>query len=79
MPYPVHPYHHATKPLSVTLIDPCVVEALRGALGKYVVLETTRGRLEGCVADVKPDHVVLDVRGKMFFVRICEIVWIMPD
>ncbi|MFC6649449.1 DUF2642 domain-containing protein [Paenibacillus rhizoplanae] len=26
-----------------------------------------------------PDHVVLDTRGRKFFVRICEIVRIMPE
>ncbi|MCC3379972.1 DUF2642 domain-containing protein [Paenibacillus farraposensis] len=74
-PFPHHltPHHVVVYP-----VDPCVVEALRAATGKYVVLETTRGRIEGCVLDCKPDHVVLDVFGKKFFVRICEIVWIVP-
>ncbi|MEK5030833.1 DUF2642 domain-containing protein [Paenibacillus sp. FSL R7-0302] len=44
-----------------------------------VVLETTRGVISGCLVEVKPDHVVLDTRGRKFFVRICEIVWIMPE
>ncbi|WP_246021160.1 DUF2642 domain-containing protein [Paenibacillus lentus] len=65
-------------PLAVTLVDPCVVDALKANVGNYVVLETTRGGIDGCIADVKPDHVVLDARGKKFLVRICEIVWIMP-
>lgn len=60
-------------------VDPYVVEALMSIKGKNVVLETTRGNINGCVADVKPDHVVLDTRGRKFFVRICEIVWIMPE
>ncbi|WP_407668592.1 DUF2642 domain-containing protein [Paenibacillus bouchesdurhonensis] len=82
--YPMHhhymPHHggHMQQPLPVTLVDPCVVDALKANVGNYVVLETTRGGIDGCIADVKPDHVVLDARGKKFLVRICEIVWIMP-
>ncbi|WP_430219022.1 DUF2642 domain-containing protein [Paenibacillus humicus] len=83
--YPMHHHHHMSHhgghghhPLAVTLVDPCVVDALRANVGNYVVLETTRGGIDGCIADVKPDHVVLDARGKKFLVRICEIVWIMP-
>ncbi|WP_091068187.1 YuzF family protein [Paenibacillus sp. NFR01] len=60
-------------------IDPYVVETLMSVKGKRVLIETTRGGISGCVADVKPDHVVLDTRGAKFFVRISEIVWIMPE
>ncbi|WP_025715605.1 YuzF family protein [Paenibacillus sp. 1-18] len=74
-PFPHHPPH---PPMVVSPVDPYVVETLKSVIGKYVVLETTRGRIDGCVVDCKPDHVILDVYGKKFFVRICEIVWIMP-
>ncbi|MNJ74340.1 DUF2642 domain-containing protein [Paenibacillus fonticola] len=69
---------HMHHPLQVSLVDPHVVETLKCNVGNYVVLETTRGGIDGCIADVKSDHVVLDARGKKFYVRICEIVWIMP-
>ncbi|OAB30336.1 hypothetical protein PMSD_20780 [Paenibacillus macquariensis subsp. defensor] len=75
MEHPSH-MHHA---ITVHPVDPYVVEALKCVLGKPVVLETTRGALNGCVVEVKPDHVVLETRGRKFFVRICEIVWIMPE
>ncbi|GIP24645.1 hypothetical protein J22TS3_49200 [Paenibacillus sp. J22TS3] len=78
MPYA--PYgHHKPCPVVVSPVDSCVVEALMSLIGKIVILETTRGRLDGCVLDVKQDHVVLEERHKKFFVRIAEIVWIMPD
>ncbi|MEF2964632.1 DUF2642 domain-containing protein [Paenibacillus sp. M1] len=63
----------------VNPVDRCVVEALVSLIGRVVILETTRGRLDGCVVEVKQDHVVLEERHKKFFVRIAEIVWIMPD
>lgn len=56
-----------------------LVKTLKSVTGKYMVLETTRGRLEGNVVDCKPDYVILQCRDKNFFVRICEIVWIMPE
>ncbi|MEE4561261.1 DUF2642 domain-containing protein [Paenibacillus polymyxa] len=75
-PFPHHPTSHHVV---VHPVDPYVVETLKSMIGKYVVLETTRGRIDGCVVDIKPDHVILDVYGKKFFVRISEIVWIMPS
>lgn len=74
-------HHMSQMPQSIMVypVDPYVVETLMSIRGKNVLLETTRGGINGCIADVKPDHVVLDVRGRMFFVRICEIVWIMPE
>ncbi len=75
MPYK----HHMPQSLVVHPVDHCVVECLMSLKGNVVVLETTRGRLDGCLIDVKPDHVVLEERHKKFIVRICEIVWIMPD
>ncbi|MED5016786.1 YuzF family protein [Paenibacillus chibensis] len=78
-----YPMHHqmSQMPQSVVVhpVDPYVVETLRSVIGRHVLLETTRGGLSGCVADVKPDHVVLEARSRKFFVRICEIVWIMPE
>lgn len=70
-----------TMPHSITVypVDPFVVETLMSVRGKRVLIETTRGGISGCVMDVKPDHVMLDTRGTKFFVRISEIVWIMPE
>ncbi|WP_422661361.1 YuzF family protein [Paenibacillus sp. EC2-1] len=80
--HPMHHHHQApqmTQPLVVYPVDPCVVETLQSVMGKRVVIETTRGSVEGCVAGVKPDHVIIETRGRKFFVRIAEIVWIMPE
>ncbi|MBB6690858.1 DUF2642 domain-containing protein [Cohnella xylanilytica] len=46
--------------------------------GRYVCFETTRGRIEGTILDVKPDHVLLQLHGNQACVRIAEIVWTMP-
>ncbi|MGO4182257.1 YuzF family protein [Paenibacillus sp. MCAF9] len=59
--------------------DPFVYETLQTIVGKFVVIETTQGSIEGTIKAVKPDHVVLKGRNKDFFIRIAQIVWIMPD
>nr|WP_234405665.1 DUF2642 domain-containing protein [Paenibacillus sp. IHBB 10380] len=78
MPPHMQPHMHH-KPLVVHPVDHCVVETLKSLIGKCVLLETTRGKVEGIVCDCKPDHVILQCRGKNFYVRIFEIVWIMPE
>lgn len=76
MPYKHHMHHQA---IINHPVDQCVVDCLMSLMGRIVILETTRGRLDGCVIDVKQDHVVLEERHKKFIVRISEIVWIMPE
>ena len=58
--------------------DPYVYETLQSIIGATVVIETEIGSVHGEIKDVKPDHVVLESHGKLFFVRTKEIVWIMP-
>lgn len=64
-----------------TLIDPFVIETLKTVIGRSVVIETVRGNLQGILVDVKPDHIVIRPHGNgtIFFVRIQQIVYIMPD
>lgn len=74
-----HQMHQMPQCIVVYPVDAYVVETLKSVIGKQVVLETTRGGISGCIADVKPDHVVLDTSHRNFFIRISEIVWIMPE
>lgn len=66
-------------PMEVIVIEPFVYEALRSLVGKRAVLDTTRGSVSGIVIDAKPDHVVIQEHDSRFFVRLREIVWIMPE
>lgn len=59
--------------------DPFVVQTLQSVEGSGVVIQTTRGNVRGTVAEVRPDHVVIETDGTQFFVRIQQIVWIMPE
>lgn len=67
------------QPMQVTVVEPYVYAAVRSLIGKRVVMDTTRGPVNGIVMDAKPDHVVIQERDSTFFVRICEVVWIMPE
>ena len=62
-----------------TLVDPYVVETLRMIIGRSVVIETVRGNLQGIIAEVKPDHVVVRSYDSdtMFYVRIQQIVHVI--
>ena len=63
-----------------TLVEPYVIETLSSIIGRSVVIETVRGNLQGILSDVKPDHVVVRSYDgdTMFFVRIQQIVHVMP-
>ncbi len=63
----------------VSLCDPFVVHTLQSMIGNRVVVQTTKGSVRGKVADVKPDHAVIQTGEASFFIRIQEIVWIMPS
>ncbi|ADC51852.1 MULTISPECIES: YuzF family protein [Alkalihalophilus] len=65
-------------PQMISSVDPYVVQTLQSVTGSEVVIETTRGNVRGTVANVLPDHVVIESSNSTFFVRIQQIVWIMP-
>jgi len=70
-----------TQPIKyTTLTEPYVVETLRMIIGRSVVIETVRGNLQGILADVKPDHVVVKSYDSdtVFYVRLQQIVHVMP-
>ncbi|SEG68527.1 YuzF family protein [Paenibacillus sp. UNC499MF] len=60
-------------------IDPYVYQTLKTIVGRSVVVETVRGSNRGVLADVKPDHVVVQEDGKKFFIRTAQIIWVMPE
>lgn len=67
------------QPIQVVVFEPYVYAAVLSLIGKRAVLDTVRGSVSGMVVDAKPDHVVIQERDSAFFVRLCEVVWIMPE
>ncbi|WP_420850637.1 YuzF family protein [Paenibacillus lutrae] len=66
-------------PQPVFSIDPYVYAALQTLIGTRIVVETVRGNNRGKLAQVKPDHIVVQEDGKQFFIRTAQIVWVMPE
>ncbi|MYL32063.1 DUF2642 domain-containing protein [Pontibacillus yanchengensis] len=63
----------------MTLVDPYVVHTLQSVVGNMLIVETTKDTIRGKLIEVKPDHIVLTAGDSTFFVRIQQIVTIMPD
>ncbi|MDE5416262.1 YuzF family protein [Alkalihalobacillus sp. MEB203] len=74
-----HQNHQTVQQQMITLYDPYVVQVLQSVKGKELVVETSRGSIRGNLTDVKPDHIVLSTNDSSFFVRIQEIIWVMPN
>lgn len=60
----------------VSSFDPYVYQTLHGVVGRHIVIQTTKNPLQGRLKQVLPDHVVVEVSGSPFYVRIQEIVWV---
>ena len=58
--------------------DLFVYETLLSVIGATLKVQMSRGSIEGKLIGAKPDHVILESNGNTFFIRIKEIVWIMP-
>lgn len=72
---------HTNQPVTIqyyTLVDPFVVQTLKSVIGKMLIVETTKDTIRGQLQDVQPDHIVLTAGDSTFFVRIQQIVTIMP-
>ncbi|MGF9964279.1 YuzF family protein [Bacillus rhizoplanae] len=63
----------------VSSVDPYVVQTLQMIVGKNVVVDTMRGSVHGVLKAVKPDHIVIEEKETPFFIRMQQIVWVMPE
>ena len=60
----------------VSQFEGYVYQAAKGLKDKMIAVQTTRSILQGVLKDVAPDHLVIDVSGTPFYIRIQQIVWI---
>lgn len=65
-------------PKLVSNIDPYVYQTLASIVGSEVVVQTTKGTVSGMLKGAFPDHAIVDSHGGSFFIRIEQIVWILP-
>ncbi|MFG6117693.1 DUF2642 domain-containing protein [Thalassobacillus sp. B23F22_16] len=61
-----------------TLIDPFVVNRLQSIVGATLIVETTKDTIRGDLIEVQPDHIALKAGDSTVFVRIQQIVTVMP-
>lgn len=62
-----------------TMVDPFVVQTLQTVIGKELIVQTTKDTIRGILNDVKPDHIMLMAGDSPFFIRIQQIVSVMPE
>lgn len=68
------------QPVQLTSVyDPYVYQTLSSVTGKNIVVQTTRGSLQGTLANVLPDHIVVEINQTPFFIRTQEIIWVSPS
>lgn len=60
----------------VSAFDPYFYQTLLSFKSKHIVIHTSKNPLQGLLVTVMPDHVVVEVSGTPFYVRIQEIVWV---
>ncbi|ALC92232.1 hypothetical protein AM500_22495 [Bacillus sp. FJAT-18017] len=59
--------------------DPYVFQTLSGIVGSQIAVETVRGSVRGRLANVQPDHIVVEFGGNAFFIRTAQIIWVVPN
>lgn len=74
-----HDMNNWMKTRYTTSVDPFVINRLHAVTGKVLLVQTTRDTLRGKLVEVQPDHIVLSIGDATFFIRIQQIVSIMPD
>ncbi len=62
----------------VSQFEGYVYQAAKGLKDKMIAIQTTRSTMQGILKSIAPDHLVLDVSGTPFYIRIQQIVWISP-
>jgi hypothetical protein len=61
------------------LEDPYVYQTLSNVAGSQVAVQTTKFSVRGRLANVMPDHIVVEMGGNNFYIRTKEIIWVVPN
>lgn len=69
----------SAAPKQVIVAEPFLYTTLQALIGKLIVVETSRGNISGVIRDVKMDHLVIQEAESTFFIRMCKVIWIMPE
>ncbi|AUJ25345.1 hypothetical protein CAI16_18130 [Virgibacillus dokdonensis] len=69
---------NAQTPSFTSAFDPYVYQTLQSITGATLIVQTTQGTVTGSLKTVMPDHIVLESGGSSFYIRIQQIVWVIP-
>lgn len=60
------------------MASPYIFETLNRMLNHYIAVQTVRGSVRGILRMVAPDHIVVEMGGCPFYIRVEQIIWIQP-
>ena len=66
------------QPEMITPVEPSWLKRLVTMIGMEVVIETTRKELYGKLLAVEHDHIVLQIKYGITFIRCQQIISVMP-
>lgn len=70
--------HELQQPEMITPVEPSWLKRLSAMIGMEVVVETTRKELYGKLLAVEHDHIALQIKYGVAFVRCQQIISVMP-
>ncbi|MBP2629931.1 MAG: hypothetical protein H6Q70_559 [Firmicutes bacterium] len=70
--------HELQQPEMITSVEPSWLKRLVAMIGMEVVVETTRKELYGKLLAVEHDHIALQIKYGVAFVRCQQIISVMP-
>lgn len=70
--------HELQQPEMITPVEPSWLKRLAAMIGMEVVVETTRKELYGKLLAVEHDHIALQIKYGVAFVRCQQIISVMP-
>jgi hypothetical protein len=70
--------HRFQLPEMITPVEPSWLERLISFIGMEIVIETPRNALYGSLLEVEHDHIVLQTRHGVTFIRSQQIISVMP-
>lgn len=70
--------HELHQPEMITLVESYWLKRLVAMIGMEIVVETTRKELYGKLLAVEHDHIALQIKYGIAFIRCQQIISVMP-
>lgn len=70
--------HELQQPEMITPVEPFWLKRLVAMIGMEIIIETTRKELYGKLLAVEHDHIALQIKYGITFIRCQQIISVMP-